>query len=106
MDLTAKKLSWNANRAKMPTARGGLASATLNNVVYTFGGEGDYSNPAGVYNETEAYDPRADKWTKLTIMKHPVHGTCAVIIGDKIYIAGGGDLKGGAPVDTFNYFSL
>ncbi|KFY48321.1 hypothetical protein V495_01432 [Pseudogymnoascus sp. VKM F-4514 (FW-929)] len=106
MDLGAKKLQWTTNRAKMPTPRGGLASATLNNIVYTFGGEGDYSNAAGVYNETEAYNPKTNKWTKLPIMAHPRHGTCAVTIGNKIYIAGGGDLKGGAPVDTFDYFSL
>lgn len=106
LDLDAKKLSWTTNRAKMPTPRGGLASATLNGIVYTFGGEGDYSNPAGVYNETEAYNPKTNKWTKLAIMAYPRHGTAAVTIGNKIYIAGGANVKGGAPVDTFDYFSL
>ncbi|KAL5323888.1 hypothetical protein ACEPPN_008430 [Leptodophora sp. 'Broadleaf-Isolate-01'] len=106
LDLSAKKPVWTTNRAKMPTPRGGLSSATLDGIVYTFGGEGDFSNPSGVFNETEAYDPCTDKWTKLGPMAFPRHGTCAVAIGRKIYIAGGGNLKGGAPVDTFDYFSL
>lgn len=90
----------------MPTARGGCSSAVLNGLVYTFGGEGDFSNAAGVFNETEAYDPKINKWTKLAPMAVPRHGSYAATVGSKIYIAGGGTVKGGAPTDYVDYFSL
>lgn len=86
-------------RAPMPTARGGLATAVVGRTIYTFGGEGDpAAGAAGVFAETEAYDTRRDRWQRLAPMPVPRHGTAAVAVGRTIYIPGGGDLPGGAPV--------
>lgn len=107
LDVHAPTLEWTSNRARMPTPRGGCSSAVLNGKIYTFGGEGNPVNgKKGVFNQTEAYDPKADCWSTLTPMAVPRHGTYAVAVFNKIYIAGGGVVQGGAPVDTFDYFSL
>ncbi len=98
LDLSTRR--WT-ERAPMPTARGGIASAAVGGKIYTFGGEG---NPAegtnGIFPQTEVYDPARDRWQRLAPMPAPRHGTAAVAVGDTIYIPGGGDAEGGAPVDT------
>lgn len=105
LDFAAYDLAWTSSSALMPTPRGGCASAVYNGVVYTFGGEGDGSVPTGVFNNTESYDPATDSWTELTPMALPRHGTAAVQIGGKIYIAGGGDQEGGFPTDDLQIFT-
>lgn len=86
-------------RAPMPTPRGGLAFAVVGTRIYTFGGEG---NPAagldGIFAQTEAYDTARDRWESLPPMAVPRHGGAAVAVGDTIYLPGGGDALGGAPV--------
>ncbi|GAA3779572.1 kelch repeat-containing protein [Plantactinospora mayteni] len=88
-------------RAPMPTPRGGIASAVVGDRIYTFGGEG---NPAegsnSIFAENEVYDTRNDRWHRLAPMPRPRHGTAAVAVGGTIYIPGGGNLGGGAPVDV------
>ncbi|ANZ39940.1 hypothetical protein BBK82_31755 [Lentzea guizhouensis] len=88
-------------RAPMPTPRGGIASAVVGTKIYTFGGEGRVVNGVNtVFDETEAYDTRRDTWERLAPMPVPRHGTAAVGIGDTIYVPGGGNRGGGAPMDV------
>ncbi len=69
----------------MPTARGGLAAAAHNGLLYTFGGE-----IPGVFDETEIYDPVTDRWQPGPPMLTARHGMGAVTVGDTIYVIGGG----------------
>lgn len=103
LDLRPHRVSFSSyrwtERAKMPTARGGVATGVVKNKIYIFGGEGNPANGSrGVFAQNEVYDPRRDRWEKLAPMPVPRHGTGAVAIGETIYIPGGGDAIGGSPV--------
>ncbi|MFD4673767.1 Kelch repeat-containing protein [Lentzea sp. NPDC058450] len=88
-------------RAPMPTPRGGIASAVVGSKIYTFGGEGKVVDGVNtVFSETEAYDTRANRWEVLAPMPIPRHGTAAIGVADTIYIPGGGNRGGGAPMDV------
>ncbi|KAG4429588.1 hypothetical protein IFR05_014928 [Cadophora sp. M221] len=109
LDLSSKSQEWTAHRARMPTARGGVASAVVNGKIIVFGGEGNPAtglgvNGTGIFDQTEAYNPKEDTWETLEPMLHPRHGTSAISIGRKVYIPGGGHIEGVAPVSTFDYF--
>lgn len=93
--------------AHMPTARGGLATSHLDGVIYTFGGEGNITFiPNGVYNETQAYDIKANKWIKYPVMPVPRHGTQAVAVGRCNYVPGGGWHTGTGPMNTTDAFCI
>ncbi|KAF4463615.1 kelch repeat-containing [Fusarium albosuccineum] len=84
-------LAWKNNRARMPTARGGISVAAVGNKIFAFGGEGNPDPTAGnVFNETEAYDIITDCWEELDPMPIPRHGFAAVTVGETIYTPGGG----------------
>lgn len=104
LDLHDLAAGWITKKGKLPTARGGLAAATIGTKVYTFGGEGNPATESGVFNQTEVYDTEKDSWKKLGPMKLPRHGTSAVAIDGRVYIPGGGIVAGGGPVDTLDVF--
>lgn len=77
--------SWQT-LASMPTGRSGHAAGVVNGELYVFGGEG-----GGVHPEVEVYNPASNSWRRVEPdMPHPRHGIWASVIGNKIYIAGGG----------------
>lgn len=84
---------WSSG-SPMPTARGGVAGATSGPYVVVFGGEGNLADPAGIFEQVEAYDTNADRWIKLPPMPTPRHGIAAGVIEDRVYIPGGGDNQG------------
>ncbi|QSZ37398.1 hypothetical protein DSL72_009496 [Monilinia vaccinii-corymbosi] len=97
-------LTWR-EVAKMPTARGGVASAMIDNLIFVMGGEGNPDpNSHGVFSQNEAYDTNTDTWREYAEMDVPRHGTSAVAIGNMIYVPGGGIAEGGAPTSYFSYF--
>lgn len=57
--------AWTAG-APMPAARGALAAAVLDGLVYTAGG-----SPAAREQDFAVYDPVADEWTELPPMPTP-----------------------------------
>ena len=82
-------------RAPLPTARSGIAAARLGDQigdvrVYVFGGE----ESAGTFDENEAYDPQTDTWETLEPMPTARHGLGAAVVGDTIYVIGGGETPG------------
>ncbi|MCI0508025.1 MAG: galactose oxidase [Gammaproteobacteria bacterium] len=83
-----------ATKTPMPTARGGVASASLGQYILMFGGEGNPLNPDGVFEDVEAYDSVADDWISLPPMPTPRHGIGAVLIGQSVYIPGGASQQG------------
>ncbi|WP_276326745.1 Kelch repeat-containing protein [Lentzea albidocapillata] len=99
LSLTSGRYTRWTESAPMPTPRGGIATAVIGKMIYTFGGEGKVGNGANtVFSETEAYDTRRNRWERLDPMPVPRHGTAAISIGNTIYIPGGGNLGGGSPM--------
>ena len=90
-----------AERAPIPTPRGGAAGGTLDGRIFVFGGEGNASDPRGVFHQAEAYDPRTDSWASLPDMLIPRHGLGGAVIGDRIYMPGGSTSQG-VDVSTAN----
>jgi Kelch motif protein/galactose oxidase-like protein len=93
------------NLRPMPTARSGIAAVSFpgtwdgcpdcephpfGNTIYVFGGE----SPEGTFDENEMYDPATDTWTTMAPMPTPRHGLGAAVVGDKIYVIGGGPEPG------------
>lgn len=54
------------------------------------------------YGENEAYNPANDQWERYAPMLTPRHGMGAVVIGDAIYVAGGGPQMGGGVKSAIN----
>jgi N-acetylneuraminic acid mutarotase len=81
--------SWTT-RARMPTARSGIAAAAVGGRIYVFGGEA----PEGTFDENEAYDPETDTWETMAPMPTARHGLGAAVVGDTIYVIGGGPEPG------------
>lgn len=104
MDLNSPKPLWVA-KATMPTARGGIAVASVGNKIHAFGGEGNpASGTRGVFSSSEVYDATKDAWEVETPMILPRHGTQAAAVGDNIYLAGGGLQQGFLDTDLFDVF--
>ena len=78
----------------MPTARGGIAAAVFDSHLIVFGGEGNASDPDGVFAEVEAYDGAAGIWRTLTPMPTPRHGIGAARVSGLIHVPGGGPVEG------------
>ncbi|HMA23674.1 MAG TPA: hypothetical protein VKP00_06760, partial [Gemmatimonadaceae bacterium] len=83
-------------KAPMPSKRGGLASAVLDQRIHTFGGE----RPDGVFANHEVYDPASNHWSVETPLPTPRHGFAAVTAGGRIYVMGGGPKQGLAQTDV------
>ena len=73
----------------MPTARGGLAAATIGNTIFVFGGE----SLTSTFEQNEQYIPEAG-WFSHTRMPTPRHGLGAAAVDDRIYVIGGGVMPG------------
>lgn len=86
-------------KAPLPTARSGLALALYENQIYAIAGNSDQ----GVVSTTERYDPAANSWTSLAPKPVPVTDASAVVIGGKIYVAGG-ILASGTVTDTCDVY--
>jgi N-acetylneuraminic acid mutarotase len=87
--------TWTS-RAPMPSARSGTAVAVLNGRIHVLGGEGWIDDFGGVFRTQEAYDPKANRWTRLARMPTPRHGFAAMTVSNKIYAISGVNNAGGA----------
>jgi N-acetylneuraminic acid mutarotase len=88
----------NAWRAGAPllAPRGGVAGVVADGCLYLIGGEGNYADPRGVFDQNEAYDPRTDSWHSLAPMPTPTHGLVgAAFVNGRIHIPGGSVTIGG-----------
>jgi N-acetylneuraminic acid mutarotase len=86
----------------MPSKRGGLASAEVNETIYVFGGE----EPTGTFDNNEKYDPATNKWTSDATMPTARHGLVAVSTDNKIYVIGGGPEPGGSGSNLNEIFRI
>ena len=55
---------------------------------------GGYDESVGSLASAEVYDPAIDRWQSLDPMPEPRHGIFAGVIGNIIYIPGGGTRQG------------
>jgi N-acetylneuraminic acid mutarotase len=94
-----------AEKAPLPTPRGGIASAVLGGRLFVFGGEGNAAASSGVFPNIDAYDPRSNTWEALPPLEVPRHGYGAATLDGRIYLAGGATMQGfGAANDNSVFF--
>jgi len=91
--------------APLLTARGGVAGAVLGDRLFIFGGEGNASDPSGVFPQVEAYDPATDTWEAFPDMLSPRHGLGAAADAGRIYLPGGASQQGFGAEDTHTVFA-
>jgi N-acetylneuraminic acid mutarotase len=91
------------SRAPLPRPRAGLNGVAADGCFYVFGGEGNDTDPGGVFADMDVYDPRIDAWRSLEPIPTPVHGvTGAAYLDGWIHLAGGGTLRGGSSGSTLH----
>ncbi|KAF2680307.1 galactose oxidase [Lentithecium fluviatile CBS 122367] len=102
LDLKDLRAGWTIGPVNMLTPRAGLSCGATGSKIYTFGGEGNLRVDSAVFNEMEVYDVATKTWEELGEMRVSRHGTGAVSVRGKIYVPGGGDVIGIAPVSYFD----
>jgi len=96
--------SWS-RRADIPTPRGGCAASELSGRLVVLGGEGNVAEPAGVFRETESYDPATDRWRADRPMQTPRHGIGAAVLRTRLFVPGGATVEGFGAVAVNESFS-
>jgi N-acetylneuraminic acid mutarotase len=86
----ADENSWTT-KEPMPTARGGLGVAVVNDKIYAIGGSDNKTQ----LDVTEEYNPATDSWTTKASMPTSRSGFAIAVYQNKIYCIGGitGDSK-------------
>jgi N-acetylneuraminic acid mutarotase len=95
--------AWMA-RAPMPTGRAGTGCGIIDGKLYVTGGEGNSSDPAGMYDDVEAFDAAANMWTVLSAMPNKKHGVGGAVWDGALYLCGGADREGFAAVAGTDIF--
>ena len=79
--------AWDTTKSSMPTPRGWLTSAVVNDTIYAIGG--GYPTHS---NKNEAYDPVTDTWTtKAPIPGVGRRGMQSCVVDGIIYVMGGNE---------------
>jgi N-acetylneuraminic acid mutarotase len=80
-----KNVYWK-EKSPMPTPRGLLGIAAVNNRLYALGGvQADNQS----YSTVEEYNPADNSWRTMAAMPTPRADFAVEVIGDKIYVVGG-----------------
>ncbi|GEC72593.1 Kelch motif-containing protein [Flavobacterium flevense] len=98
-----KENKWHTMKEELPypTAAGGLVYFQ-NKIIY-FGGEGFLKQ---AYNTTQCLDLSSGKWSQLASLNTGRHSGGTVVHNNKIYVAAGSPVKGGANLNSMEVFSL
>ena len=83
--------TWSTLPTRLPTERGGFATAVLGREILVIGGEGG----GKAHNEVEAYNPATNTWRTLTPLPTARHGVQAAVCNGGVYIAAGGKTQAG-----------
>lgn len=87
----------------MPTARGFIAGAQVDGLVYAIGGR-DKGAASSVRRECEAYDPVLDTWSQLADMPTKRNSAMAAAVGSWIVVAGG--FTGSVKTDAVEIYDI
>jgi N-acetylneuraminic acid mutarotase len=94
-------------RAPLPTARGGIGVAAVSGELFVFGGETLFPNGGGVvHGEVEVFNPATNTWRSLSPMPIPRHGIWASVIGNNIFLPGGGSVSGFGATNVNTVFTV
>ncbi|MEH2481347.1 N-acetylneuraminic acid mutarotase [Nitrobacteraceae bacterium AZCC 2146] len=88
-------------RAALPTVRSGHGLVVYRDRLFAMGGESGVVRDGRltqerVFGQMESYDPASDSWQSHAPMLTPRHAVGAAVLGDWIFVAGGGAVTGGA----------
>jgi hypothetical protein len=88
---------WTALPAEsnIPTMRAGNTAVAFGDRILVIGGES--GSQVAAHNEVEAFNISTNKWEKLPSLHQGRHGTQAVMLNKKIYVAAGSANRGGGP---------
>ena len=88
----------------MPTARSGLASATVNGIVYAIGGADTAARSTNPHLSTvEAYAPATNTWSTKAALPTARSGLAATAVNGIIYAIGGDNaIAASASANVFN----
>ena len=79
------------NKSKMATARSNHSLVSLNDFIYSIGGQ---SNPKYTLKLVDRYNPKSDVWETVTLLPDPRSHIAAVVHQGRIYVIGGRDQNG------------
>lgn len=94
-DFKSGKWSTLDSSNNLPTLRAGNMTVAYGDKILIIGGESDAHVEA--HNDVDAFDVRSQKWGKLPSLHQGRHGTGAVVLNRKVYIAAGSANRGGGP---------
>src|SRR3970040_2386840 len=95
------KLDKWTSKAPMPSKRGGIVGASLNETVLVFGGEG----PLGTFSNNEQYFPANNTWKVRQSMPNARHGLATAVVRNQIFVIGGGRIPGLSVSDVNEVFT-
>lgn len=94
-DFTSRKWITLSPESNIPTMRAGNTAIAYGNKILLIGGESGTQEAA--HSEVEAFNIQTLKWEKLPSLHQGRHGTQAVLLNKKVYIAAGSANRGGGP---------
>ncbi|REA62421.1 galactose oxidase [Dyadobacter luteus] len=94
-DFTTGKWTTLDPENNIPTMRAGHTAIALGNKVLLIGGESGAQEAA--HAEVEAFNMQTRKWERFPSLHQGRHGTQAVMLNKKIYVAAGSANRGGGP---------
>jgi N-acetylneuraminic acid mutarotase len=81
--------SWGVAKARMPSARSGVAYGTYGGKIYVAGGEYLNSQVVGAFRDLQAYDPATNSWTMLAPLPLPRNAPAVAVLGNRLYLISG-----------------
>ena len=81
--------SWNAVRARMPTARSAVAYGVHGGRVYVAGGEHQDYNLSTAFRAFEGFDAAKKEWVVMPPMPLQRHGLAGAVVGNRFHAISG-----------------
>jgi N-acetylneuraminic acid mutarotase len=94
-DFKTQKWATLTADKNIPTKRAGCTAVAIGERVLVIGGESGAQETA--HNQCEAFNTKTQTWETLPPLKTGRHGTQAVVLKNKVFIAAGCGNKGGTP---------
>ena len=92
--------TWNAVRARMPTARSAMAYGVHGSRVYVAGGEHQDYNLSTAFRAFEGFDATRKEWIVLPPMPLQRHGLAGGVIGNRFHLVSGDVQSAGTGIEV------